>query len=222
MPLFGIAYLDTESFRNAAALFGVGMAFADYPPSDEGNASLEIVLQAASRAIDAFCGKDFLPDNKTEQQRLIDGTKIVVNNFPVAEIVSCSLEYSNSTSQDVPTTEIYINNQQNILEITSLNLGILQSLEIQKSLPDPVVNIVYKSLQSIPNPIKLACGYQAGHLINTGFVDKTLPPNFGKVDIGDLSINNKKGYKSSDEVKASSISPDAERLLTPFINYGVV
>ncbi len=45
--------------------------------------------------------------------------------------------------------------------------------------------------------------------------------NFGKIDMGGLSVNNKKGYRSSEEMSAGSFSPDAARLLTQEINFGV-
>ncbi|MBS1795781.1 MAG: hypothetical protein JSS81_18140 [Acidobacteria bacterium] len=87
--LFGPAYLDAATFRQMAGLFGVGMAFCDYPDTDDGNLKLTQVLQAASRAIDAFCAKTFAPDDLTEQHALDLATRqFTVNNPPVVRIVS--------------------------------------------------------------------------------------------------------------------------------------
>ena len=87
--LFGPAYLDAATFRQMTAFFGVGMALCDYPDTDDGNLKLTQVLQAASRAIDAFCAKTFAPDDLVEQHALDLATRqFTVNNPPVSEIVS--------------------------------------------------------------------------------------------------------------------------------------
>ncbi len=221
--LFGTAYLDAESFRDMAGLFGVGMAFCDYPATNDGNAKLLRVLQAASRAIDAFCAKDFAPADRSEQHALdLTTWQFKVNRPPVTEIVSCTIRYAADGTITIHPSKIYVNNQQRFCEITRDLDGSLMILEtIGTELREPQIEVVYKSTQDIPMHVKLACGFQAGHLINSGFADKVLPPNFGKIDMGGLSVNNKKGYRSSEEMSAGSFSPDAERLLKQEINFSV-
>lgn len=219
--LYGIAYLDVESFRDGAALFGVGMAMCDYANDADGNAKLARVLQAASRAVDAFCSRSFTPENRTEQHALdLKSWTFTVNNPPVAEIVSCVLRYSVDGTIDIPPANVFINNQKKYCEIAR-RLGEAYSVldAIGSDLNEPQIEVVYKSLQTIPVHVALATGYQAGHLINSGFVDKTLPPNFGKLDMNGISVNNKKGYRSSEEMSAGSLSPDAERLLRQEIRF---
>lgn len=211
---YGTAYLDTESFRASAAMFGVGMSLAcDYPATTEGDAKLAFVLQSASRHIDAFCARDFIPADKSEQHPFnLETWRFSVNNPPVTSIVSCAIRYGLDSTITIPPADVFINNQQKYLEIIR-RLEAVTTMEIGTELLSPVVEIVYKSLQAVPINVKLACGYQAGHLMNSGFVDKILPPNFGKIDMEGFSVNNKKGYRSSEEMSAGSFSAEAERLL---------
>jgi hypothetical protein len=220
---YGTAYLDAESFRTSAALFGVGMSMCEYPSDSDGNAKLNFVLQAASRTIDAFCARDFSPDDHTEQHSFDRSTwQFVVNNPPVTSISSCTIRYGKDGTLSIPTANVYINNQKRCCEITRSMDGTLVILDAMGTeLIDPQVEVVYKSVQDIPKHVQLACGFQAGHLINSGFVDKTLPPNFGKIEMSGLSINNKKGYRSSEEMSAGSFSPDAQRLLIQGIKFSI-
>lgn len=219
--LFGIAYLDAESFRSSAKLFGVGMSFADYPTGAEGDTALGHVLQAASRAIEAHVGKVFTPGNLTEKHKVDRQTwQFAVNNPPVIEIVSCLLRYAIDGTLTIASSNIYINNQNGYCEIVRQDEAIHSILAaIGTEIDGPVAEIVYKSAQSIPNEIKLAAGYQAAHMINNGFVDAALPANMGAIDLGGLKINNKKGGKSSEERSAMSISPEAARLLQPHMRF---
>ena len=213
--IFGVAYFDAEKFRQSATLFGVGKALADYPDTDDGNQKLTFVLQAASRMIDTFCSKEFTPGDISEVHELdLETWQFRVNNPPVVSISSCVIRYAIDGVFTVQPDKIFINNQKNYMEITRMIDGSLSLLEaIGTEIAGPQVEITYKSLQSVPSKVQLATAYQAGHLINTGYVDATLPPNFGKIDMDGLSINNKKGYKSADEVKAATYSPEATELL---------
>jgi hypothetical protein len=223
--LFGIPYLDAESFRAHAELFGVGMAFADYPDSPEGIAKLNRVLQAASRAIDSECCRDFSPADKSETHRLDRQTwRFSVNNPPVSSVVSCLVRYATDGTISINSSRIFVNNQQNYLEITRFNdEGLAMLGAIGTEISEPQIEIVYKSLQDVPRHVRLACGYQAGHLINNGFVDKALPPNFGRLEMemGDLKINNKKDYRSTEEMKSGSFSAEARHLLAREIKLSV-
>ena len=218
---YGSAYLDAESFRASAELFGAGMSLCDYPADSAGNAKLDFALQAASRQIDAHCARDFSPAAKTETHPLnLTTWRFSVNNPPIVAISSCKIYYAIESFITILPDRIFVNNQQNYLEITRLLDGGLTILEeIGTEIAGPQIIIVYTSLQDIPNHVRLACGFQTAHLINSGFVDKTLPPNFGKIDMGGLSVNNKKGYRSSDEQQAGSLSADAQRLLVSEIKY---
>ncbi len=215
--LFGVAYLGVDDFRSAANLFGVELSMGAYPTGADGDLALLRVLQAASRAIDAYCGSAFTPDDITEQH-VFDVTtwQFVPNSLPVISVSSCVLRYAVGGTVNINADRLYINNQNGYIEITRNLDSSLVALEVIGVLDNPVVEITYKSLQSVPNAIKLAAGYQAGHLINSGFVDSVLPANFGKLDVGGLILNNKKGYRSTDELRSGSISADAERLLQPF------
>lgn len=217
MPVeFGPAYLDAESFRLSAELFGAGMAMVKYPVTTP-DTKLENALKAASRAVDAYCGKNFLDADKTETCSFDLRTwRFAVNNPPVAEVVSCSIRYAVDGTITVPPANVFINNQRGFLEISrNLEQQLITSFT-PTELYEPVVEVVYKSLQEVPSDVALATAYQAAHMINAGFADYNLPPNMGKVDLGGMSINNKKGAKSHDEMRASSMSPDAERLLAPY------
>lgn len=220
--LFGEAYLDVESFRDMAVMFGAGMSLAcDFPDDTPGNARLLRVLQAASRQIDTHCGRDFSPADRLEQHELDLSTwKFTVNNPPVSSVSACLIRYAISGTVTIPTANIYINNQKKFLEISRTLDGSLTILDaIGSEFERPVIEVTYKSVQDVPKTVQLACGFQAGHLINSGFVDKMLPPNFGKIDMGGLSVNNKKGYRSAEEMRAGSLSADAERCLTGEVRF---
>lgn len=218
-PLFGVAYLDAEDFRPSAKLFGVEMSFvSSYPDTEDGNAALDLVLQAASRAVDAFCGKVFTEDEITENHDLDTATwQFAVNNTPVASITSCLIRHSVNGTITIDPAKIYINNQKGYCQITwaisALDVIVAQ---LGTALTEAQIEVVYKSLQTVPNNVKLATGYQAGHMINSGYVDAKAPPNFGTVDIGGLKLNNRKGFKSAEDLQAASFSLDAERLLQGF------
>lgn len=215
---FGIAYLDAATFRSAAEMFGVGMALADYPATDPGSAKLALVLQAASRAVDAFCGRDFDPADRTETHQLDLSTwQFPVNNPPVASVSSCIVRYAIDGTIVIPVPHVYINNQKGYCEIVrAMDATVLLAAQLGTEIAGPQVEVTYKSLQSVPKAVALGTGFQAGHMINTGFVDKTLPPNFGSVDLDGLKLNNKKGNKSADEMVSGSFSADAERVLMPY------
>jgi len=216
---FGVAYLGAEDFRTSAKLFGVEMSFVgNYPNDAPGNVALELVLQAASRAIDAYCGRVFTPADITENHDLDTNTwQFPVNNSPVSSITSCVIRYAVDGSITITPADVFINNQKGYCEIT----GAVSSLDVivaqlGSALSSAQVEVVYKSLQSVPDAVKLATGYQAGHVINSSYVDANIPPNFGKLNIKGMDLNNRKGFKTADEQKAASFSPDAERLLQPF------
>ncbi len=220
--IFGVAYLDAETFRASAELFGVGMAFTDYPDTPDGDSKLSRVLQAASRTIDAFCGQVFTPDDIVETQSFDPETwQFSTNNQPVISISACVMRLGVTSTMTIPPNHLYINNQKGYVEIGRDYQAAILVSNTPLWLSEPQIEVTYKSAQSVPSPVKLACGYQAGHLINTGFVDKLLPANFGKLDIGGLSVNNKKGYRSSEEMTSGSLSPDAERILTPLKQFSV-
>ena len=215
--LFGVAYLDAESFRYNADLFGVGMALADYPAGNEGNKKLAKVLQAASRAVDAFCAREFTPENRSETHRLDRMTwRFSVNNPPISSIVSCAIRYGTDATIALDVWRVFVNNQEGYCEITRDLGGETFVAETLQSISAPQIEIVYKSLQNVPKAVALATGYQAAHMINNGFVDKTMPPNFGKLDLGGLSVNNKKGYRSAEEMRSGALSAEAERLLSTY------
>lgn len=213
--VFGTAYLDAESFRAAAELFGVGMSLADYPVGAD-EAKLTRVLQAASRAIDAFCGKVFTPGALNEKQPFDKTTsQFRVNNPPVATITSCVIRVSVDNTVTVDVADLYINNQKGYVEIGQDAQSTLLITQQFASLSEPIVEVTYTSLATVPKEVALAAGFQAGHMINSGFVDKIAPPNFGKLDMDGLKISNEKGSRSQEQGWDGSMSPDAVRLLTP-------
>lgn len=218
--LFGIPYLDAENFRFNANVFGVGMPLdCAYPATTEGNQKLALVLQAASRMIDAHTCRDFSPENRSEQHEFnfVSG-RISVNNPPVAEIVNFRIIYSPGNYQQFTADDFYINNQLSFIELTALTAGFGIVTEILKlGLTNPVAEITYKSYQDVPKPVSLACGYQAAKMINEGFVDATLPPNFGQLDMDGITVNNKKGYRlKAEDIQAAQMDSSAEQLLSAY------
>ena len=218
-PLFGVAYLGAAEFRPSAKLFGVEMSFvANYPDDTPGNAALDIVLQAASRSIDAFCGRSFLAADITEKHDLNTATwQFAVNNTPVSSITSCLIRYAVDGAITIDPAKIYINNQKGYCQITwavsALDVIVAQ---LGTALTESQIEVVYKSLQAVPSEVKLATGYQAGHMINSGYVDANIPPDFGKLNIKGMDLNNRKGFKTADERRETSFSAEAERPLQPF------
>lgn len=215
--LFGTAYLDAENFRYNAELFGVGAALDKYQNDLDGNKRLDLVLQAASRAVDTFCGRDFLAADKSEVHNFGPHWQIKPNHPPVISISSIVVRTAVDGSVSVSPSDCYINNQKGYIEITGgLNsmVGILAT--VGSEIDGPQVEITYKSYQSIPNEVKVGTGYQAGMMINAGYVDAMVPPNFGAVDLSGLKINNRKGAGSQEQKAQIGFSPEAERVLAPF------
>lgn len=216
--LFGIAYLDAENFRYNAELFGVGTSISKYLDSEDGNKRLALVLQAASRAVDTFCGRDFLAADKSESHKLdLTTWQFRVNHPPVISISACVVRQAIDGAITIDPSSVYINNQKGYVEITrglDSVVGILSA--VGSEIDGPIVEVTYKSYQDIPNEVKVGCGYQAGHMINAGYVDAMVPPNFGTVDLSGLKINNRKGAGSQEQKAQVGFSPEAERVLSPF------
>jgi hypothetical protein len=211
--LFGTAYLDAESFREMRTFFGAQMSVASYPDTDEGNANLDRALQAASRAIDAFCGKHFLSSNITENHQLDASWRFSVNNPPVASLVSCVLRFAIDRTMTLDIDNIYVNKQKGYCEIGRLDESVMSVAQALGNEIIPQIEVVYKSLQSVPHEVKLAAGYQTAYMLNNGFVESSAPAQMGVIDLGGLKINNVKGRRSSDEQRALALCPEAQSLL---------
>lgn len=216
--LFGIAYLDAESFRAAAGLFGVGVAMSGYPDDDTGNQKLEFALQAASRVIDSYCCRNFIGDPISEQHRITgDVWKFTVNCPPVSSVEACSIRYAIDSTLIIKPSDVYINNQEGLLEIPRGIDAVAQILSILGSeLENIVAEVLYYSFEDIPPAVRSATGYQAAMMMNGGYVDANVPANFGAIDLGGMKLNNRKGSRNSADAFDGSIAPEAARLLLPY------
>lgn len=218
--LFGAAYLDAADFRNYADLFGAGMALAKYPDDDVGNNKLQAALAASSRTIDSLCGRSFLPGNISEQHLFDPAVKrISVNSPPVMELVEFKVRTSPGTIMQFQVSDVYVNNQKGYVELSNLakSEALIADL-LQMGLSQPQAEIVYKSYQSVPQKIRLACGYQTAFEINSGFVNSTLPPSFGRLEIGGIKVGNvsKQKFSQDSNVSVNRVAPQLEELLAEF------
>jgi hypothetical protein len=190
--ILGVPYLAYDRFRERAELFGCGMAMANFPDTDPGNTKLVAVLAAASRAIDSACGRNFLSGNLTENHAWNPTTRRTrVNMPPVLSLVSYAIRLSPSTVATFNIADVYVNNQENYIELLSLaSAGSLTPMLASFGLMEPQVEIVYTSYASVPVEVVQACGFQTAFMINEGFVNQMVPQGFGSLDLGGIKASN--------------------------------
>ena len=183
--ILGSLYLSVEAFKARAGVFGVAVAL---PADDE---LIKAALAAASRLIEAECGRDFVPDELTETHRFnLLTRRISVNQPPVATLTSFTLVGGPGLSSPVSLSSVYVNNQENYLEVDGLSHAIAPTGSLfMHGLGETQVEVKYKSYQSVPQGVAAACGYGAAEIINRTYASGQLPGDLTRVEMDGLKVS---------------------------------
>lgn len=219
-PILGYSYLAVDAFKERAQTFGCAPAIAGMQ-----DPAILSLLAAASRAIDAEVGRDFLGGQVSENHRFDLATRrIKINRPPLISLLSYRLRtgaglvssfnvtpVSNDGVNDVSFGAIYYNRQENYLEISSLAMasGMTTTL-VSLGLSEPQVEIVYTSLADVPKQVVAATGYTAAVLINESLANKMIAPGLASIKADDVEIKRARSISTGGE---TSIPPIARSLL---------
>jgi hypothetical protein len=210
-PILGFSYLSVEDFKSRAAIFGCAQAVAAIGEDD----LILALLAAASRAIDAEVGRDFLSGQVGENHKFDLATRRVkVNRPPLVSLVSYRIRTGaglvSSFSVAPVTTDgvnnvsfgsIYYNRQENYLELSSLAMaGSMTSTLVSLGLSEPQAEIVYTSLQDVPKQVIAATGYTAALAINESAANKMIAPGLASVKADDVEVKRSTSKSAGGEV----------------------
>jgi len=220
MPLkvhatLGPMYIDAETFRGQAAVYGCQAAVAQMSGEN-----LEEFIALASRSVDAYCaGQGFSPDVVISENHPFDFAtrRFRPNQPPVIDLLSLRLRTGPTTvatydltpvSMDAAGNKvgwgvIYYNRQENVMEISSMTtVGAVSSYMVTMGIMKPQVEITYRNGDAVPTEVQAATGYQAGHLINQAFLDSKITPGVLTMSTPDLSITREAGIRQGRTAEA--------------------
>ncbi len=197
--LFGESYLSAQDFLDNAVLFGCAVAVAGMDANAVGP-----LLQAASREVDVEVGRSFSAATVAENHKWDYQTRrSKVNQPPVVELLSFGIRVGAGLFSSFAVTPveadgggnkvrfgaIYYNRQENYLEVTALALaGSLINPIVSLGLTEPQVEIVYKSLASVPAEIALAVGHTAAHWLNENAANALILPGLAAMRDDDTEV----------------------------------
>lgn len=206
--ILGATYLNPAEFTSRAVVFGVRAAL----PTD--SSLIQAALAAASRAIEAECGRSFLPDDITETHRFDPvRRRISVNQPPVMALTAFHLVIGPTMRSDVSTSAVYVNNQENYLELVSFAQAVVITPKlVTLGLTEIQAEVVYKSYQSVPEGVAAACGFTAGKILNEMYTSSQMPDGITRVKLGNaLDVQRR---ATADD--AGLVPPIAKTLLNPY------
>lgn len=201
--IFGPLYLAPAEFLTRAKLFGVEVeGWTD----DE----LKMLLALASRAVDAHCGRTFIPDSLTETHRWNPETgRISVNQPPVMTLEAFRIRYAPGAVATFRTADVLVNNQENYLELASLALvgGITEAIS-SFGITEPQVEVTYRSYQAVPGAVAAATAIIAARQRSEGLANELIPAGLARDKFGDNDVS-----RAKEEIE---IPVFAKQLLQPF------
>jgi hypothetical protein len=213
--IFGVSYISPNEFSSHSDLFGVSVAL---PDSDD---KIQGFLSAATLWINANTQRNWDGTVEHDEQHLWDpnSRRIYVNFPPVSSVTTYEIfTGANVHASFDPDTAVFINGQSGYLELSALSVVGPSSALLLTGINEPVVHIVYKSIQNIPENVKLATGYIAASMMNSGYVEAQAPGGLKDIKIGSmasLSIDTK--MKASGVIVPSIVNT----LLANEINIGI-
>jgi hypothetical protein len=190
---FGPCYLTPSEFQQNAAMFGVS------PINDDLCQNLPAYLAAASRWVEKYTGKTFIPNEDiVEQHRWDPATRRVpVNNPPILSVSKFKVYTGPNTFATIPVTELLINNQSNWVEVATIVLAFDVTLAaLPMGLFEAIVEITYKSVASIEANIKLATGYVAGAMAAHAKLTGIMPYGVDSIKLGTTMAVTRTNLKS--------------------------
>ncbi len=184
--ILGVGLIDTDFFIENARIFGCGAIIEDWNRDQ-----VEGIIALASRAVEAYCGRDFTPDTIAEMHKWNPRTRrITVMQPPVSELVSYNILVGpNGPRASFPITDIFINNQENYLELSSLAFAnTLVEPVMSLGILEPQVEVTYKSYQSVPTGVRAAVALTAAEGISKSNGADILSLGLSSMKIGDMSV----------------------------------
>jgi hypothetical protein len=161
-----------QAFLDRAAFFGAQTAIA-------GQTAEELVPLAAmaSRAIDAYCGREFSPAPIIETHQWNPHTRrISVNQPPVMTLQSYQLITGPGQEFSFNVSQVLVNNQENYLELATL-AGVEEVVfEMLAGVMEPQVKVTYLSYSSVPQKVVVACGFTMAKMANDALAAAMLTP----------------------------------------------
>lgn len=186
--IFGVLYLAPDDFISRAKSFGVDVTGMGMTPDD-----LKPTLAMASRLVESYCGRQFVPDAIVETHRFnLDTRRVSVNQPPVMELVSISIVFAPGASASFSPSDVLVNNQENYLELASLALttgisGVIYPLGIS----EPQAQVTYKSYQAVPYEVAAATGFVAARLLHEAEANEMLPAGLTRSKVGSQDLSRK-------------------------------
>lgn len=206
--VLGVLFLSPEAFTARARSFGIDVTGVS--PED-----VKTTLALASRAVEAHCGRSFVPGSLVETHQWNSATRrVTVNQPPVITLESFVVEYAPGVTLPFRVEDITINNQENYLEVASLALsaglgGTVQSL----GLVEPLVRLSYKSYQSVPGAVAAAVGFTAAHFLNESAANEFVPAGLASYKVANTAFSRRSA--------GVELPPIARQLLSPFVRIAV-
>ena len=210
--ILGTPYLDPQGFIDRAASFGAGVAVAGKTATD-----VLPLVAAASRAVDAYCGRTFLSGEISETHAWDARTRRTkVNQPPVATLVSYHIRFGAGAGNltEFDAAQVFVSNQENYLELAELALAaspLIASGLFSLGLTEAQVEIVYVSLATVPQQVAAATGFTAAKMANEGYSSAQLPDGLARMKLGGLEMQRRAASDDTDLVP-----PVAKQLLAGF------
>lgn len=202
-PTLGVCYIATGDFKTRAAGFGCSPA-ALASISAASDLPVMTILAAASREVDAFCGREFNLQTIQEDQRWeLRTRRVYPYQPPVANLLSYQIQTAPAVYESItltPTTTdasgaivsfgaVVYDRGRNYLELASL--AVLTSLTpvlVSLGISEPIVRYSYTSFASVPQPVITATGLVAAEMVNKAYRNRLIVPGMQSVSTGKQTV----------------------------------
>lgn len=231
MPLdqddaLGACYVSVAQFITMAGGLGCDAGLAVI--NDGNNWALTTILAAASRKVDAFCGREFDLQTIQENQRWeLQTRRVYPYQPPIANLLSYQIQTAPGSYQNITLTPIAVDASgakvsygavvydkgRNYLELASL--AVLTSLTpvlVSLGISEPMVRYSYTSFASVPKQVITATGLIAAAMVNAAYRNKLIIPGLLSVQSGKQTITRMQEVVRKD----STLQSDLEDLLGRF------
>jgi len=181
--VFGISYLTPTEFNSHTGMFGVSVAL---PDSDD---KIQGYLSWASAWVEATSNRSWDGSIDRDEQHMWDpqSRRIYVNCPPVSSVSSYQIDTGSNVHASFDPSTLYINSQAGYIELSALSVVGPSSALLLTGINEPVVHIVYRSIQDVPRNVKLATGIAAAAMMNYAFVEAQAPGGLKDIKIGSMA-----------------------------------
>jgi hypothetical protein len=237
MPLdqdttLGACYASVAQFTTMAGGLGCGVGLAAI--NDPGDLAITAILAAASRVVDAFCGREFdLQTIQEDQKWDLLTRRVYPYQPPVANLLSYQIQTAPGSYQNItltPTTvdasgatvsygAIVYDKSRNYLELASL--AVLTSLTpvlVSLGISEPIVRYQYTSFANVPQQVITATSLIAAEMVNKAYRNKRIVPGLQSISSGKQTITSAQFQTLS---KGFIMPPEAEIHLRRFQSFWI-